>query len=399
MRITVLCADLGIRVPGAKGASVHLQAITRSLADVGHQVQLVAVAGHEPPPPALLAAVEDLVLFPHPGRREGLARERQKITFNDHLLEKVTDRVEQFAPETLYERLSLFGTSGLRLAELTRATHVVEINALLAREDATWRGLHLRTLATGLEAKVLRSADLRLAVSNEVAAQVHSVAPFQPTAVVPNGVDTTAFRDLPSKVATRCRFGLPTEARIALFIGVLRPWHGVDVAIRAVARLATQDDVLLVIAGDGVMRPELEQLARAEGVAERVRFLGQLDHTDVPALLAAADVALAPYPAMSDFFFSPLKLYEYLAAGVPIVASDLGQIRDLLGRGSFGTLVTPGHVDELAAAIDAVSRQPQLVRRAAEAGRAHTMRSHGWRDRATAITGLIDEERSRALAR
>jgi glycosyltransferase involved in cell wall biosynthesis len=398
MRITVLCADLGIRVPGAKGASVHLQAITRALAAVGHEVQLVAVAGHESPPQALLAAVDDMVLLPHPGRLEGLARERQKIAFNDHLLEKVTDRVQQFGPDTLYERLSLFGTSGLRLADLTSAIHVVEINALLAREDAAWRGLHLRTLARELEATVLRSADLCVAVSDEVAAQVRSVAPFQRTAVVPNGVDTEAFRYLPSKVDTRSRFGLPPEARIALFIGVLRPWHGVDVAIRALGRLATQD-LMLVIVGDGAMRPELEQLAGHEGVAERVRFIGQLDHTDVPALLAAGDVALAPYPAMSDFSFSPLKLYEYLAAGVPVVASDIGQIREVLGAGSYGTLVTPGDVDGLAAAIDAVSRQPRLVRRAAAAGRAHAMRSHGWGDRAMVITGLIDEERNRALAR
>ncbi len=398
MRITVLCADLGIRVPGAKGASVHLQAITRALADVGHHVQIVAVAGHEPPPPELLAAVEDLVLLPHPGRLEGLARDRQKITFNDHLVEKVTDRVQQFGPDTLYERLSLFGTSGLRLAEFASAIHVVEVNALLAREDAAWRGLHLRTLARDLEATVLRSADLCVAVSNEVAAQVRSVAPFQRTAVVPNGVDTAAFRDLPSKVAARCRFGLPAEERIVLFVGALRPWHGVDVAIRAVGRLA-MDDVLLVIVGDGATRPELEQLARSEGVAERVRFLGQVDHTEVPALLAAGDVALAPYPAIVDFSFSPLKLYEYLAAGVPVVASDVGQIREALGAGSYGTLVTPGHVDELAEAIDVVSRQPRRVRRAAEAGRAHTMRSHGWGVRAKAISGLIDEECSRALAR
>lgn len=397
MRITVLCADLGIRVPGAKGASVHLQAITRALAGVGHQVQLVAVAGHEPPPPALLKAVDDLVLLPHPGRLEGLARERQKITFNDHLVEKVTDQVQHFGPDALYERLSLFGTSGLRLAVLTNGIHVLEINALLAREDAAWRGLHLRTLARELEATVLRSADLRVAVSDEVATQVLSVAPFHRTAVVPNGVDTAAFRDLPSKAATRCRFGLPAEARIALFIGVLRPWHGVDVAIRALGQLPTQD-LLLVIVGDGAMRPELEQLARAEGVAERVRFLGQLDHADIPALLAAGDVAIAPYPAILDFSFSPLKLYEYLAAGVPIVASEVGQIREILGSGSYGTLVTPGDVDGLAAAIDAVSRQPLHVRRAAAAGRAHTMRSHGWEDRATAITALIDEERSRALA-
>lgn len=398
MRITVLCADLGIRVPGDKGASIHLQAITRALAGVGHSVQLVAVGGHEPPPAGLLAAVEDLVLLPHPGRCEGLARERQKLTFNAHLLAMVSDRVAQFRPEILYERLSLFGTSGLHLARTTGARHVLEINALLAREDAAWRGLHLRALADELEARVLRGADLRLAVSQEVAAQVRSVAPDQRTAVVPNGVDTTPFDRLPSSADARRPFGLPDASRIALFIGALRPWHGVDVAIRAIGKLSATDDVMLVIVGDGPVRDELEQLALTEGVSERVRFLGQLDHDVIPAILAAADVALAPYPALLDFSFSPLKLYEYLAAGVPIVASNVGQIRDVLDAGRFGTLVTPGDVDELAAAIDSVSRQPESVRQAAAAGRAHALTSHRWHDRATMITTLIEAGRSHALA-
>lgn len=398
MRITVLCADLGIRVPGHKGASIHLQAITRALAGVGHSVQLVAVGGHEPPPTALLAAVEDLVLFPHPGRCEGLAREQQKLTFNAHLLEVVSDRVSKFRPEILYERLSLFGTSGLHLAGATGARLVLEINALLAREDAAWRGLHLRALADKLEAQVLRGADLRLAVSQEVGAQVRTIAPGQRTAVVPNGVDTTPFVRLPTSADARRRFGLQDASRIALFIGALRPWHGVDVAIRAIGRLGTANDVSLVIVGDGPVKGQLEQLARAEGVSERVRFLGQLEHDDIPAILAAADVALAPYPALSDFSFSPLKLYEYLAAGVPIVASNVGQIRDVLDAGRFGTLVTPGDADELAAAIDSVSRQPESVRQTAAAGRAHTFTSHRWHDRATMITTLIETERSHALA-
>ena len=398
MRITVLCADLGIRVPGDKGASIHLQAITRALAGVGHSIQLVAVAGHEPPPVGLVAAVDDLVLLPHPGRCEGLARERQKLTFNGQLLEVVSDRVSQFRPEILYERLSLFGTSGLHLARETGARLVLEINALLAQEDAAWRGLHLRQLADELEAQVLRGADLRLCVSEEVAAQVRSIARGQRTAVVPNGVDTTPFDRLPSSADARRRFGLQDASSIALFIGALRPWHGVDVAIRAIGKLGAANDVSLVIVGDGPIKDHLAQLALAEGVSERVRFLGQLDHDDVPAILAAADVALAPYPALSDFSFSPLKLYEYLAAGVPIVASDVGQIRDVLNGGRFGTLVKPGDVDELAAAIDSVSRQPESVRQAAAAGRAHTFASHRWHDRATMITMLIDAERSHALA-
>ena len=116
------------------------------------------------------------------------------------------------------------------------------------------------------------------------------------------------------------------------FVGALRPWHGVDVAVRALALLP---GAVLCVAGDGPVHEQLERLAARLGVAGRVRWLGQVPHGDVPRLLAAADVALAPYPELPGFGFSPLKLYEYLGAGVPVVASDLGQIRIALDSGRW----------------------------------------------------------------
>ena len=77
MKITVLCNDLGIRLPGSKGASVHLRSITRAFARIGHQVQLVAVAGHEPLDPSLRERLSDVVMFDQPGRSEGVERERR----------------------------------------------------------------------------------------------------------------------------------------------------------------------------------------------------------------------------------------------------------------------------------------------------------------------------------
>ena len=111
MRITVLCTDLGIRLPGEKGASMHLASITSAFAAVGHDVQLVGVAGHEPPPVALTAALADVHLLPHPGRAEGLQRERNKLAFVDHVVAEVGPQVEAFAPHLVYERLSLFGSA------------------------------------------------------------------------------------------------------------------------------------------------------------------------------------------------------------------------------------------------------------------------------------------------
>jgi hypothetical protein len=132
MKIAVVCSDLGIRVPGDKGASLHLGAITRAFAANGHDVMLVGVAGHEAPD---LPGVDTLLLA-HPGRTEGLARERSKLAFTERLVDAASERLQAFGPDVIYERLALFGTAGLRLAEGVKAHHVIEVNALLAAEEA-----------------------------------------------------------------------------------------------------------------------------------------------------------------------------------------------------------------------------------------------------------------------
>lgn len=387
MRISVLCTDLGVRVPGDKGASMHLMSITSAFAAVGHDVQLIGVAGHEVPPAMFSSALAETRLLAHPGRSEGIQRELNKLSFIDHVVEHCAVALQRFDPHVVYERLSLFGSAGRQLVETLPGTrHVLEVNALLAEEDAAWRGLHFAELAATVERQVLTDADLAVAVSAEVARKIHAAAPSARSTIVENGAEVERFRFLPTRAAARRRLGLPADATIAAFVGALRPWHGVDVAINAVARTP---QVHLVVVGDGPVRAELHNRADALGVLDRVHFLGQRCHDDVAACLAAADMALAPYPAMDNFSFSPLKLYEYLAAGTPVIASAIGQIPAALGNGRFGTLVPPGDTDALAAAMLRVPLDPACDDRAG-LGRDHALTHHGWDDRARRITKLVE---------
>jgi glycosyltransferase involved in cell wall biosynthesis len=387
MRIVVVCSDLGVRVPGTKGASLHLQSISQALVDVGHEVLLVGVRGHGDPPagPATL-------LLDHPGRTTGLRRELRKIRFTAGLVRRVLPSVAAFAPDVVYERLALFGVAGQRLAGTCGARHVLEVNALLAEEEAQWRGLRLAALARRREHAVLDGADLRLAVSREVAEQVERVSLTGRTEVVPNGLDDALFGSRPARGPARTSFGLPDDGPVLAFVGALRPWHGVDVAVRALLLLP---DAVLCVAGDGPVRDQLQRLAVELGVAGRVCWLGQLPHGDVPRLLAAADVAVAPYPQLPGFGFSPLKLYEYLGAGVPVVASDIGQVRIALDSGRWGSLVAPGDPASLAAGVRAVLADPATARSRAEAARAMALREHSWRSRATRITELLTDLEAR----
>lgn len=390
MRIAVVCSDLGVRLPGTKGASLHVEAITRALAECGHDVLLVGVRGHAP-----LTGVNGLLLE-HPGRSKGLRRELRKLRFTRRLARDADGPVAAFAPDVVYERLSLFGTAGSRLAERCGALHVVEVNALLAQEESQWRGLRLARTACRLERAVLDHADLRLPVSAELADEVDRVSPGRPTKVLANGVDVATFGEQVLAQPARRLLGLPPAAPVVAFAGTLRPWHGLDVAIRALPALP---GVLLAVAGDGPVRAELELLAAREGVSDRVRWLGQLPQRQVRQLLAAADVAIAPYPPLAGFAYSPLKLYEYLAAGVPIVASDIGQISAVLGRGRWGRLVPPGDPAALAAALRAVIDDPAGSRATAQMARQMALREHSWQARAKQVTEMIEARwDDRALA-
>ena len=381
MRILVLCSDTGVRIGDGKGASLHLRAISHAFAALGHQVEVVGIAPSNRDDARCWKMPVHLV--PHPGRSKGPERERRKLAATETVRRKSHEVAARLRPELIYERLSLFGTAGTDLAAESGARHLLEINALLTAEESAWRGLHLVSLAKEIELRVIGAADLRVAVSGEVLRAITPYAAGGASIAIPNGVDTELFNTRHDRVHSRAALGLPRDGVLLGFTGSLRPWHGLDIAIAALTELPER--IGLVIAGDGPVRADLELQAIALGVDHRIHWLGALPHTRVPEMLAACDVALAPYPQLPGFGFSPLKLYEYLAAGIPVVASDIGQIRSALDGGRWGRLVEPGDPAALAAAIASVVSVLPAAKSRAEAARGYALSRHGWTDRAARI--------------
>ena len=389
MRILVLCSDTGVRIGDGKGASLHLRAIAHAFAALGHEVEVVGIAPSNPDDAHGWTMPVQLV--PHPGRSEGLERERRKLAATEAVRVLALEVAAHLRPELIYERLSLFGTAGLDVAARTGARHVLEVNALLTAEESAWRGLHLVSLARQREAAALGAADLRVTVSDEVRLAIEPYAAGRPSITVPNGVDTDLFAARPDREQARAAFGLPQDRVLLGFTGSIRPWHGLDVAIAALAELPER--IGLVVAGDGPVRVQLEQQALTLGVGHRVHWLGALAHERVPQMLAACDLALAPYPQLPNFGFSPLKLYEYLAAGVPVIASDIGQIRLALEDGRWGRLVPPGDAAALATAVTAELSALAAARVRAEGAREYAMTRHGWTERAVRILRAANPRR------
>ncbi|MFZ5870764.1 MAG: glycosyltransferase family 4 protein, partial [Actinomycetota bacterium] len=216
--------------------------------------------------------------------------------------------------------------------------------------------------------------------------QVHCVA---------NGVDTRRIRPVPGPV-TGCDATIFTIG----FVGTLKPWHGVETLIDALALLAPDPAYRLLLVGDGPQAAALAGRAARLGVADRVEATGSVDPARMPEMLRRMDVATAPYPAIDGFYFSPLKVYEYLAAGVPVVASRVGTLPELLRDGELGELVRPGDAAELARAVEALRHDPARRARLRVAG-AEAARAHDWSrvvDRCLEPVGLRLPGAGRAVA-
>jgi glycosyltransferase involved in cell wall biosynthesis len=409
VRLLYLCSDFGIDPGGTKGASIHLRAITKALAELGHDVRLLSPKdGPAAPHPArrLLAAgcppadessriLKAWMLSRDLG--DGLARELRPLVYNAWALERAAALLRSEPVDAIVERLSLHGHLGLDLAEALGVPHVVEVNALLTVEAARFRGLQLPEIAETIETRVLQRADAIVAVSEALAEQIAARGVSRDVIhVVPNGADIEHFANAPSRAECRTRLNLGAEDFVVGFLGTLKPWHGADALVDAFARLAARiAGARLLIVGSGPEESRLAGLAESLGVADRCVFVGAVEHSRVPELLAAIDVATAPYREMDGFYFSPIKLFEYMAAGTCVIASNIGQIHDIIEHERSGLLCPPGDVPALAAALERVHSRPDLRGRLAEAGRQKAIREHSW----TAAGRKVEAAIEAAIAR
>ena len=416
MKILYVCADAGIPVLGRKGASVHVRELIAAFARGGHRVTLAAQSLtkspdqtpsrvrarviHVPPDPAAATATRVFKEFNERlGLENTLPGELRRILYNETLYRNLKRRFLQHKPAFIYERASLYATAGVRLAAEFNVPHIVELNAPLAAEQAAYRATGWGALAAQAEQWTLTRADAVVVVSHELAQHVKSLGvPARKIHVMPNGVNAQLFypakgsvRRSPCADGGRRRSGMRAATRPTLgFVGGLRPWHGVEILPELLERLHQRHpDVRIIIVGDGQLKGELKRAFEKRGLARSVRFAGLLPHEEVPAAIRKFDLALAPYPKHHhDFYFSPLKLFEYMACGVAVVAARQGQIAALVRHGDTGWLYPPGDLHELAAGCERLLAHDALRRRVGAAAAKFVHEQFTWDKNAARVVAL-----------
>ena len=361
MRIVQAC-PYAWDAPG--GVQVHVRQRAEHLRGRGHDVLVMAPA-----------------FSPDAAREPGLRVTGRplRIPYNGSVapisprpstLRAVGDALEEFEPDLVHVHEPFTPSVSLAAVLRSDAPVVATFHAFAERS-------RLLDLAAPALRRVWRRIDVRVAVSDAAASFVSSRL-GNGLAIVPNGADVELFADA-SPTDT-----LPPGRRI-LFVNRLEPRKGFRVAVEAFGILAADDPgVVLVVAGDGEERTAVATLpAEARG---RVVMLGNVEHDDLPPYHAACDVFVSPARGGESF---GIVLVEAMAAGLPVVASDIPGYREVVRNGVEGLLVPPSDPVALAAALREVLDNAEVAGRLADAGRERA-RTYAWENVAAQLETLYE---------
>lgn len=385
------------RTYASDGQEIHIRAMQRAFAAEGHQLREVALA---PKGAGRVAATDGERAHPSPLLRRAvgfplLLRELAEYAYTPIGRHRLVAEDRDFGADFIYERYAFGNAGGVLAARRLRIPIVLEVNSPLSNELAATRGIVLPSLARRVEHMVLSSADLIIAVSEELRDIIIRLgaAPDR-TLVVPNGVDLELYpRPVSPERRSRLRASISRETGIdmsghpvlAVFVGYFRRWHRLEMLLEAMAA-ADADTLHLIVVGDGSIADELRRLALDLGIGDRVHWLGSRPPEAIPDLLTAFDLAVMPGITP---YACPLKLIEYMAAGLPTVAPDQSNIRELVGAGESARLFAPGERDSLADALRDVVSDADLRLRLGSAARITVEeRRLTWRDNARRV---VDE--------
>ena len=292
-------------------------------------------------------------------------------------------------PAFVYQRYSLNNFSGLRVARRHGVPLVLEYNGSEIWMGRHWgRPLRHEALSQRIEQLNLTRADLTVVVSRVMRDEVVARGVDASAVLVnPNGVDTERYRPDVDGRAVRDRYGLGPFVVVG-FIGTFGPWHGAEMLARAFVRLLHDDPTCaarlrLLMIGDGAGMPAVRQILSDGGAASSSILTGLVPQEHGPEHLAACDILASPHVDNTDgtpFFGSPTKLFEYMAMGKGIVASNLGQIGEVLEHGRTAWLVPPGDVDALAAGLRKLIDGPELRRDLGAEARREVVARYTWRE-------------------
>jgi glycosyltransferase involved in cell wall biosynthesis len=286
--------------------------------------------------------------------------------------------------DIVYSRQSMLEFIPLFFLKRLGVRYVAEVNGIDSEQKklygmADWK-IRLSEYLYGVS---YRLADGIVTVTDEIREYLNGRYPKTKakTYVVSNGANVEVSR--PIKKADACReLEFDPEKVYFVFVGSLKKWHGVENAILSVERLIIHDaNIRLLVVGDGPERGYLQSVVARKGLERNVTFVGKVKYSRVPLYIGTATACLALFDRERNdrTGLSPLKIFEYMACGRPVVATDVGNLKNIIGRHECGLIVKPGDIDAMSQALMKLVRNPELAKKLGENGREAAVRYYSWR--------------------
>jgi glycosyltransferase involved in cell wall biosynthesis len=368
------------RTQGKAVEGVHIRGVTDALRAEGVTVDVMSLPGADPyATPAAMAPTRQATPLMRlvAGLPEPLF-ELVELAYNFIVLWRVLRHLRAHRDTGLiYERYSLFMFATVLVARWRRLPLILEVN------DATFvfrvRPLFFQRLASAIERWVFRRADGLVFVSGIFRDRARAAhGELAPSIITPNAANIDKFSFTPEqRAAARSRYGLDGSV-VCGYLGAFVPWHAIDQFVYRIAdRLADAPGLKLLLVGDGATYPTVREFVRQRGLDDRVVLTGRVPHGEVPALLAAMDLAILP---SAGDYTSPVKLFEFMAAGIPPVAPDFSPIREVLRPGDTGWTFKAEDIDAAVATVLERSRDTVALARVGAAARAYITAERQWRN-------------------
>ena len=382
LRIAYLRTDYEAGRPG--GALSHVSGFANAMIKLNNEILFVSSAMiYGVDEKARCLVVEPVSLF------NKICVEFSQIVYNLKFIRESYKAIRKYNSDFLYHRNATYNCSGTILSLLTRKPLFLEFNSsALWKTDKTVKQ-RFRMTRYLMERLNLAWADRIMVVSEVSRSQLKYRGIKRKKIVVnPNGADPQTFNPAVSSKDLRRIFGLDNKLLVG-FAGSLYQWHGLETLVGCIKNVITKNTgVHFVIIGDGDLRNKLEKMAEEDGTSNFISFTGLVPKKEMPGYLNACDILASPHTNMADgrtFFGSPVKIFEYMAMAKPIVASNVGQLGEILQHEKNALLVPPDDPEELANAILRLAADPELREALGKRARNDLIQNYTWKTNARRV--------------